>query len=268
MIFSQRFGAPGGVPTVLAHCFLGHSGAWRPLVEGITPPLDALAFDMPGHGRSPMPDPSVDLLAVVTDLIEERVTEPSLLIGHSFGGVAMLNFALHNPDRVLGVALIEPVFIAAALADPHSGQSSAEDSAEYAYSQLARAGQFEDAAQSFYHFNDPSREWAALPEAAQRAMIRQMQLLPATEPGVAEDTAQLLAPGLMEGFAPPVLLIGGIQSPAIFPAIIRALAKRLPNVESAVIADAGHMAPMTHAPQTAACIVRWMQVHGLGATRQ
>lgn len=262
MIHSRPFGAPGGVPTLMAHCFLGHSGGWAQLAEAITPPLEAVAFDMPGHGRSPMPDTVGDLHAVVTDLIDGMVTQPTLLIGHSFGGASLLRFALRNPERVLGLVLFEPVFVAAALADPtYTPQDSDSD-----YADLARSGQLEDAAREFFTFNDPTRDWMALPAAARQMMTAQMRLLPATEPGVVEDSGNLLAPGLMEGFAPPVLLIGGDRSPPMFPAIIRALAKRLPTVERVVIEDAGHMVPMTHARQSAGQISRWMRATGLAAS--
>ena len=96
-------------------------------------------------------------------------------------------------------------------------------------------------------------------------MTAQMQLLPATEPGAVSDSGNLLAPGLMEGFTRPVLLIGGERSPPMFAAIINALAKRLPNVETAIIDGAGHMAPMTHPQQAADLISAWMSEKGLGA---
>jgi len=50
----------------------------------------------------------------------------------------------------------------------------------------------------------------------------------------------------------------------MFAAIINALAKRLPNVETAIIDGAGHMAPMTHPQQTADLISAWMSAKGLG----
>ncbi|WP_417587364.1 alpha/beta fold hydrolase [Pararhodobacter oceanensis] len=254
MIHTRRFGQPEGLPSVLVHCFLGHAGTWRPLVERITPPLDALAFDMPGHGRSPMPEGPCDLQAEVAGVIEGFVNEPSLLIGHSFGAVSALRFALYHPERVLGLVLIEPVLIAAALADP----AYTPDSEEPRYSVLAREGAYEAAAQDFFTFNDPSRDWDALPEAARKTMARQMRLVAATEPGAVHDSGKLLVPGLMEAFTPPVLLIGGDRSPEVFPAILKALNKRFTAPRSATIAGAGHMVPLTHLDETSAVINRWL----------
>ncbi len=251
-------GQPDGTPTVLAHCFLGHSGAWARLVEAMSHPLAARAFDMPGHGRSPMPAAPGDFHAEVTALIDGMVTRPTLLIGHSFGGASALRFAVRNPQRVRGLVLIEPVFFAVARDEPeyaaYCAQTAPMDTA------LLR-GDFDTAAQEFYAFNDSSRDWLALPEAARRQMIRQIALLPATMAGVIDDSGGLLAPGLIEGLAVPVLLIAGEKSPDMFRAVVRVLADRLPQAEVAIIPDAGHMAPMTHAAQVAARIDAWMAGH-------
>ncbi|MEJ6688272.1 MAG: hypothetical protein QNL02_03640, partial [Paracoccaceae bacterium] len=112
-------------------------------------------------------------------------------------------------------------------------------------------------AQDFFTFNDPTRDWYALPEAARATMARQMRLVTATEPGAVQDSGQTLAPGLMEGFTPPVLLIGGDRSPEVFPAILKALNKRFTAPRSATIAGAGHMVPLTHLDETSAVINRW-----------
>jgi len=248
------------VPTLMAHCFLGHSGAWGAMAEALGPLIDALAFDMPGHGRTPMPEQIGDLQADVAGQIDGFVAVPSLLIGHSFGAASALRFALRHPERVLGMVLIEPVFIAAALADPDYTPAPHNDAD---YSILARTDRLEEAARSFFAYNDASRDWDALPAPARAMMTAQMRLLPATEPGIIDDSGDLLAPGLMEAFEPSVLLIGGDRSPEIFPAIIKALAKRLPHVKSEVIAGAGHMVPMTHPQETADRIAQWMDAHGL-----
>lgn len=259
MIHTQRMGEAGGTSVLLAHCFLGNSGMWKGLLSAQTPQPDALAFDMPGHGRSPMPEHLGDFHATVAGIIDTLVPAPMLLIGHSFGAASLLRFALLNPGRVRGMVLIEPVFIAAALAEPDFHHVEGEQS----YALAAREGRLAEAARDFFTFIDPTRDWDALPPQAQAMMTEQMRILPATEPGVVEDTGGLLRPGLMEGFAPPVLLIGGDRSPALFPAIIKGLGRRLAQVETAAIADAGHMVPLTHPQSCATLIDQWRAAKGL-----
>lgn len=259
MIHTQRMGDASGAPALLAHCFLGNSGAWRGLVSALDPAPDALAFDLPGHGQSPMPADLSDLHASTAALIDGMVETPMLMIGHSFGGASMLRFALRNPDRVRAMVLFEPVFIAAAMADP--GFTHSEPDQTYAIA--AREGRLEEAARTFFTFNDPTRDWFALPPQVRATMIAQMRLLPGTEPGIVHDSGNLMEPGLMERFAPPVLLIAGDQSPPMFSAIIRELARRLPNVETVTIEGAGHMVPLTHARACADHIDRWRRAQGL-----
>jgi pimeloyl-ACP methyl ester carboxylesterase len=76
----------------------------------------ALAVDQRGHGRSDTPaEPSAyawtqvagDLVAVLT--AESTLKEPALLVGHSSGGTAALAAAASCPERVAGVAVVEPV---------------------------------------------------------------------------------------------------------------------------------------------------------------
>jgi len=264
VIHTAQIGTPGGVPSVLAHCFLGHSGAWTRVVNAMSPALDATVFDMPGHGHSPMPDEPGDFHAVVSGLITERVSVPSLLIGHSFGGASMLRHALHHRDTVTGLVLIEPVFFAAARGTPEYRQNEVEEGAVY---DAVRRGDTELAAQRFLALNVGSPDWASLPPAVQTLMARQIQLIAAMPAGIIHDSGGLLAPGLLEGFEVPVLLLlGGLTSP-IFHATASALAARLPQAEIGVVDDAGHMLPNSHPDQTAQRISDWMARTGQVNTR-
>tara|TARA_R110002124_G_scaffold106467_2_gene258234 strand:+ start:10917 stop:11717 length:801 start_codon:yes stop_codon:yes gene_type:complete len=262
VIHTDRIGTPGGVPSVLAHCFLGHSGAWAPMVNAMSPALDATVFDMPGHGRSRMPAHPGDFHALVSGLITDLVVGPSLLIGHSFGGASMLRHALHHPHTVTGLVLIEPVFFAAAQGTPEFAQNEIDEGAVH---EALRRGDTELAARKFLALNEGSPDWARLPAQARALMARQITLITAMNAGILQDSGGLLAPGLMEGFDVPVLLILGGRTSAIFHATARALAARLPRSEIRVIDEAGHMAPISHPDQTARCIGHWIARTGQAA---
>lgn len=260
MIFTQTFGTREGMPTVLAHCFLGHSGSWKKLVEGMPMGLDALAFDMPGHGRSPMPADPGDFHAVVSAQIGGLVARPSLLIGHSFGAASMLRHALLHPQTVTGLVLIEPVFFAAARAEP---EFPAYEASEKPLRRAVEAGDLNEAARCFLGLNAGSPDFDALPEPVRASMAAQMPLVVATSAGLFGDSGGLLRPGVMEGFDKPVLLMRGAQTSPIFHATVRALARMLPRAEVAVIEGAGHMVPISHPAQSAAVIAAWMARTGL-----
>ncbi|MGY6536469.1 MAG: alpha/beta fold hydrolase [Pararhodobacter sp.] len=265
--YTVRMGRPGGLPTVMAHCFLGHSGGWAGLVQAldqaIAPGLDALAFDMPGHGRSdPWADATGqgDYQADVTAILAGLVRHPSLLVGHSFGATVALRHALQRPDMVRGLVLFEPVFFAAAADEPEF-QDHLRD--EVDFSESLQRGDLESAARHFMQINGDAPAWESLPEKQRSRFMAQMPLIAASRPGVFDDSGAQLAPGRMEGFACPVLLITGAQSPGIFQAVSRALAARLGRAETACIQGAGHMVPITHAAECAGLIGTWMQRHGL-----
>jgi lipase len=259
MLATYRTGTPGGRPALLAHCFLGHGDTWARLVARMRTPLDGLAFDLPGHGNSPMPaqvgDFHAEVTALVPNLLALCAPGPVLGIGHSFGAAVLLRQALLAPGSLAGLVLIEPVFFAAARRTPEYANWQAEDAPIQAHLAAAR---HEDAARLFLLQNGDGTPWAAIPPRQRAAITRLIAMMPGTMPGLGLDSGNLLAPGLMEGFACPVLLLAGSESAPIFRAICRGLATRLPRAEVEVIPGAGHMLPITHAAEVAARIDAWL----------
>lgn len=72
----------------------------------------AVLYDLRGHGRTERPpqgyrlDDLHDDLRAVLDA--EAPDGPAILVGHSYGGLIALSFALRWPERVAGLALIDP----------------------------------------------------------------------------------------------------------------------------------------------------------------
>lgn len=69
----------------------------------------AIAFDLPGHNKSPGAgrdsiDAYRDLLLAFLDTLR---IERAVLAGHSMGGAIVQSFALAHPDRVIALALID-----------------------------------------------------------------------------------------------------------------------------------------------------------------
>lgn len=259
-LHSRRLGDPGGQPALLAHCFLGHSGSWARLIEALPVPLDALAFDMPGHGRSPMPDAPGDFHALVAGAVGALADRPGLMIGHSFGAASMLRHALDRPDTVTGLVLIEPVAFCAAEGEP---EYTAYRQQETALHDAVSGGDLPEAARQFLALNPGSPDYDALPPPVQAMMAGQMRLVAATGAGLFQDSGRMMAPGRLEGFGAPVLIVLGAGTTPIFQAVARRLLARLPRGELAVIEGASHMAPVSHPEATAAAVHGWMQRQGL-----
>ncbi|PWE28554.1 alpha/beta hydrolase [Pararhodobacter marinus] len=262
---SRRMGREDGLPALLAHCFLGHGGSWKALLDALPVPLDALVPDLPGHGRSPMPAEPGDFHDSVARALGAEIRRPSLLIGHSFGAASLLRHALHHQQDATGLVLIEPVFFAAAAGTQAYGDYRRETEAMEA---ALGAGRPDEAARLFLAGNPGSPDFDALPAPAQALMAVQIALVQATDAGLFGDSGQLLAPGLMARFDRPVLIVVGSETAPIFPAIQRGLAGRLARVDCAVIDGAGHMAPLSHPQAVAAVIGDWIKRQGLDRVAQ
>ncbi len=107
----QELGEAGS-PVVMLHGLLvGCLATWY----FTTAPLLAkthrvVLYDLRGHGRSEraksgydVATMSADLDAVVSELGSDKVT----LVGHSYGAVVALRYALDHPDRVARLAIVE-----------------------------------------------------------------------------------------------------------------------------------------------------------------
>ena len=111
-------GAPRAVLAVI-HGFGEHSGRYGNVVDWFVPKGYAVhALDQRGHGRSPGPRGHIEDFAQVRGDIrafldavrrEEGADIPLFLIGHSQGGLVVLNYALHDPSGLTGVVASGPL---------------------------------------------------------------------------------------------------------------------------------------------------------------
>jgi pimeloyl-ACP methyl ester carboxylesterase len=103
-------GGEGGVPVVFVHAYTGTASHWSAQLEHLRPDRRAVAFDLRGHGESDAPrdnDYAIaslarDIDAVLDSLHLTRV----VLVGHSLGGAAAIEYAGIHPERVAGLMLV------------------------------------------------------------------------------------------------------------------------------------------------------------------
>lgn len=249
----------GGPPTLFIHCALANAGAWTGVAAALGPdPGRALtAFDLPGHGHSadwtadqPLPDLCNAVAAALAAEIAPGAADRLDLVGHSFGAVVALRLALERPERIRSLALIDPVFFAAA--DPAA--SLAQRTADAALAALLAAGRREEAARGF--LSRWGSGWEALPPARRARAAARIHLIPASAPALWDDAPGLLAPGRLETFDRPVLILTGGDSPPVMAAIRDGLAARLPRADPLTLPEAGHMLPVTHPAETAGALRR------------
>jgi pimeloyl-ACP methyl ester carboxylesterase len=98
---------------VFAHSLAGNSSHWQAQLEHLRPHRRAVAFDFRGHGRSePAKKGDYSIAAMASDIsavVDSLGLERFVLVGHSMGGGAALEYAGAHPDRVAGLLLVDPI---------------------------------------------------------------------------------------------------------------------------------------------------------------
>lgn len=95
---------------VFVHGFGGHAEQWQYQMQKFAVENRVIALDMRGHGLSDKPGRGYDMPRIVEDLETAltllKVKGRIVLVGHSFGGAVVTEYALKNPDRVERLILI------------------------------------------------------------------------------------------------------------------------------------------------------------------
>ena len=96
-------------PLVLIHGFGADLNVWRRWLNHIAPGRGALALDLPGHGRSPLAEPDIDVFAAaIAQTLRQEGVGFAHLVAHSLGAAAAAALAACDPDLVGSLTLIAP----------------------------------------------------------------------------------------------------------------------------------------------------------------
>ena len=95
---------------VFIHGFGGQAEQWQFQMQKFAVENRVIALDLRGHGLSDKPGGGYDMSQIVEDLETAltllKVKGKIVLVGHSFGGAVVTEYALKNPDRVERLVLI------------------------------------------------------------------------------------------------------------------------------------------------------------------
>src|SRR5690606_37855533 len=95
---------------VFIHGFGGKAEQWAYQMQKFSMDNRVIALDIRGHGLSDKPATGYDMgniqLDLETALTQLNVSKPFTLIGHSFGGAIVTEYAFNHPDQVEKLILI------------------------------------------------------------------------------------------------------------------------------------------------------------------
>ena len=104
-----------GIPTLFLHGFPDSADMWEPIIAKLPASLHTFAIDLPGFGRSTLPnhfDVSLDNLARFVDetMTALGITQPLNLVVHDFGGTFGLAWAAQYPEKVRRLVISNVAF--------------------------------------------------------------------------------------------------------------------------------------------------------------
>jgi len=228
-----------GHPVVLIHGVGLNKEMWGGQIVGLASDYRVIAYDMLGHGQSPRPQPGCGLPGYaeqLAELLDHLQLPQATIIGFSMGGLVARAFALHYPQRLSALVVLNSVF-----------NRSVEQ----------RAGVIARTAQAAEHGPDANAE-AALArwfsreyQAANPAQIAALrQTLASNDPQGYLTTYELFATQDMYRAED----LGSIQAPSLIatgewdlgstPDMTHQLARRIPGAQSMVLAEQRHMMPV------------------------
>ncbi len=258
--FSVGCGDRGdGHPIVMVHCSGADRRHWDKVIAA-WPDGDSPRFLRPelfGYGETARwpPGDSISLLHYV-ELIEAALPplpQPFDLVGHSFGGVVALGYALKHPQRIRSLALIEPAAFFILRDGDLRGQTLFREierigrGMQRGMRAATPAAQREAMARFVDYWNGAGR-WDSLAPAAQQAVAQMTDVVAQEFTAIFAHATQLAD---CRSITVPTLLISGAQSPEPARHIVQMLARVIPQAEQICIPDAGHMLPLSHAATTA-----------------
>ena len=235
-----------GTPVVLLHSS-GLSGRqWRRLTANLVARgLRPVVPNLTGHGASaPWPEPRPfsfrqDVDAVVTLL---RRGDAMHVVGHSYGALVGLLAAAEVPERLRSLALFEPVTFGVLdpIADADACRTLETVDSRWGPSMAERDRWLK----MFVDYWGGVGAWEALREEARGEFRRVGWVVREGVRTLVEDRTPAAAYCVIRV---PVTLLTGERSPLAARRVVERLGQTLPDSRVAVIAGAGHMAPLTHA---------------------
>ena len=243
---------------ICLHCSGGSGRQWASLTAALAPEHAVHTPNLIGYGSDgPLDfegDVTLDTEAARIEEVMNATQGPVVLVGHSYGAAVATRMALRRPDRIVGLALFEPVLFSLILRGA-DGTGREILTTGFAIRDDVRAGRLPQAAARFVDYWSGAGAWDAIDARRRAGLCSRMGK-------VAQEFGALFADALpLAAYARltmPVLLLEGETTPAPPRAVTRSLLRVLPDAAHVRVAGAGHMGPITHAEAVNGEILRFV----------
>ncbi|WNC72051.1 pimeloyl-ACP methyl ester esterase BioH [Thalassotalea psychrophila] len=102
-----------GFPLVFIHGWGLNSAIFSPMVEKLSANYQVTTIDLPGFGQNTEVLVDDYSLENITAMVAACITQPSIIIGWSLGGLIATNIALHHPEKAHALVSVtsSPYFV-------------------------------------------------------------------------------------------------------------------------------------------------------------
>lgn len=252
-------------PVVLLHGFTGSAEAMSGLAEGLRNAYRVLAIDLPGHGKTEIPQSALrgfsmaSTVSCLWDALDELGAERANLVGYSMGGRVALSAAVACPKRAASVVCLGA---SPGIADPIE-RSERREADEALASSILSDGveQFVDSwlAQPLFASLASRLSPADLRTSRQQRLTNTAEGLAFSLRSIGTGSMKPLHDALADAEF-PCLWVAGSED-AKFAAIAEEMSATMPNGRCALVSDAGHSVHLENPAATLSAINDFLSEH-------
>jgi pimeloyl-ACP methyl ester carboxylesterase len=260
-LFYQLSGSVGP-PLVLVHGAWWSHRSWEVVAPLLAESFRVVTYDRRGHSASarPLQPWSVhDDVADLAALIEQLELTPAWVGGLSSGAAIVLRLASTRPELLRGICVHEPALFGLLTGDPEMAPvlGSVRDKISAVAARI-RSGDHAGAARQFVETLIKPGRWDELSPDYRQIMVENA---PAFLQAIQDPEALEFDLEWIAGFAKPLLLTYGDQSPPHFEQVVAKIATAVPQAKVGGFAGAHHVPQRTHPDIYVEVVTSFVQKH-------